>query len=535
MAITIPILSEFSDKGITAAQAAFNNFKSKVGEAEGAMGKFKAGSGAALDAVKANAGMFAAAAGTAIAGFALKAIGDFQNLALEVDKFSDVTGLAAEEASKWVEVAGDMGIEAGTVEGAINRMNREIGKGTEKFEELGIEIVRTSDGAVDVNETFLNTIDALKKIQDPAQRAKVAAELLGKGWTGMAELVQAGAGTLRSALDDVSEAKIIDEAEIQKAKDLREAQDRLKDALENVTLQIGEALVPALVNATEAAAPFLELLGPMARAAFDGADGQASYAEQIGESNVQMRIFKEVAGLFNTILGRNTEETEDNAEVTQQMKDAWKGGYRAMIDAKGAAEQLNTALTDVDEALSILKGNVDERQAWRNLQDDIDQAGEAALRAFMEKTPQALRASEDALDDARLAAGNYIREIDGVPTDVKTQFIAALDQANIQQIKAILDSIAYAREVTYLPTLPPGVGGGPSEIGSGGRPIGVAPLPAIPGIKIPIGGRGGIGQMSAINLTVMGSVISENDLIETVRKGLVNAQRNGSGLVYSNV
>jgi hypothetical protein len=37
-----------------------------------------------------------------------------------------------------------------------------------------------------------------------------------------------------------------------------------------------------------------------------------------------------------------------------------------------------------------------------------------------------------------------------------------------------------------------------------------------------------------ININVAGSVIAENDLVETVRKGLVNAQRNGAGLVYTN-
>jgi hypothetical protein len=74
MAVTIPIISEFSDKGITAANAAFNNFKTKIAEADGAMGKLKAGFGAAGDFIKANAMAFTAVAGTAIATFAIKGI-----------------------------------------------------------------------------------------------------------------------------------------------------------------------------------------------------------------------------------------------------------------------------------------------------------------------------------------------------------------------------------------------------------------------------------------------------------------------------
>lgn len=35
-------------------------------------------------------------------------------------------------------------------------------------------------------------------------------------------------------------------------------------------------------------------------------------------------------------------------------------------------------------------------------------------------------------------------------------------------------------------------------------------------------------------VNVAGSVTTEADLLESIRKGLVNAQRNGAGLVYSN-
>lgn len=41
-------------------------------------------------------------------------------------------------------------------------------------------------------------------------------------------------------------------------------------------------------------------------------------------------------------------------------------------------------------------------------------------------------------------------------------------------------------------------------------------------------------MMGNITVNVAGSVVTENDLVESVRKGLVNAQRNGAGLVYSN-
>ena len=50
---------------------------------------------------------------------------------------------------------------------------------------------------------------------------------------------------------------------------------------------------------------------------------------------------------------------------------------------------------------------------------------------------------------------------------------------------------------------------------------------------VPLDRLGGMG--GGVTINVGGSVISEGDLIETVRRGLVNAQRNGAQLVYSNV
>ena len=508
-------MASFSDKvkvlidvDSTGATSGLANFRKSWSEAEKASDKWKLATSGAMDMVKANAGAFALGAGAAIAGFAVKAIGDFQKLALEVDHFSDVTGLAAEEASRWTEVAGDMGIESSTVEAAINRMNREIGKGTEKFEALGIEIERTSGGAVDVNETFLNTIEALKNIQDPAERARVAAELLGKGWTGMAELIETGSDNLRESLDSVADAKIIDENEIAKAKRLRELQDNLADSLEVVALTVGEVLLPAL----ETVAGPLEWLGTKMQEAsengFDLSDGALTW---LGKK-----------------LGILSDDTEDATDETDALNQAWEDGYRAMIDAQTAAEDLGEAFIAVSDALSELKGNVDERQAWRNLQDEFDRTVDAAMTAFSEKTPQAIRDSESALDRLRVEVGEYISQIDNMDTEQKTRFIAELDTANLQQIEAILDNIARTRRAQIIADVFGGTPVTPTPVRPGVPPF--APNPPAT-ITNPTGSNR--DNRSAVTVNVTGSVVTEGQLVENIRRGLIDAQRNGKPLVVT--
>lgn len=501
MAITIPIISEFSDKGIASAQAGFNNLKSKISEADGAMGKMKAGFGAAGDYIKANAASMATVAGGAIATFAIKAIGDFQDLALEVDKFSNVTTIAAEESSRWVEVAGDLGIEASAVEGAINKMNRSLSASRDEYDKLGIEIARTKDGTIDANETFIRTVDAIGKIKDPAARAAAATKLLGKSWSEVSELVEMGAISLRSALASVSGAKLIDEEEIQKAKAFREAQDRLKDAFESFALALAEDLLPAVTR-------ILEIL-----------------AELADKTSFWQRVTGAVSGVLvgdYTRVYRSLKGTHSVEEAVDDVTMAFWGQQEQMYRTRYEGLKLTDQIDSLNNAYLKLKGELDDRAVWRNLQDEIERAGETALTAFKEKTPEALRAAEDALDRTRLAAADYILTLDNIPEELKTDIIAGLDQASVADIERQLAFLARPR-VAGIIVAP---GDTPSE--TRGRQAMSLSSPGTFGIT-PTSTSG-----ANVTVNVAGSVVTENDLVESVRKGLVNAQRNGAGLVYSN-
>ncbi len=94
-------------------------------------------------------------------------------------------------------------------------------------------------------------IDRLNGIKDPAERARVASELLGKGWQSMSELIAGGSDKLRKSLDSVSDAKVIDQKELDKARKFRENMDELKDGFEDFAIALGENLVPILGKAVE--------------------------------------------------------------------------------------------------------------------------------------------------------------------------------------------------------------------------------------------------------------------------------------------
>lgn len=231
------------DVTTTGARSSLQSLKGDIDQADGAFGKIKAGASGVFGGMGNMVAGGLAAAGGAIAGFAVKAIGDFQNLALAAGEMGAKLGLPAEDASRLMEVAGDLGIEVGTLESAIGRMNLTASKAPEKFAAIGAEIARNKDGTINVTETFKNAAEAIQRIPDAADRAKAAQEVFGKGWQGVAELIEGGAEGITEAMGAVEDAKVIDEEEIAKARRFRDTMDELKGKFESFSLVAGEALV----------------------------------------------------------------------------------------------------------------------------------------------------------------------------------------------------------------------------------------------------------------------------------------------------
>lgn len=381
MAIQIPIITSLEDAGIKAAKAAFNNFKTEVGKAEGAMGKFKAGGKAALDTVKANAATFALAAGASIATFAVKAIGDFNDVALAAGELADATGLTVEEASRLAEVAGDIGIETATLETSIGKMNKVLGNSPELFEELGVQVAYADDGAIDANETFLNTIDRLNKIKDPAERARVASELLGRGWQSMSELIAGGSDKLRASLAEVSDAKVINTEELEKARKFRASMDNLKDSAEDLSIELGNTLIPLVTGLIDGFAKVAGFVDDIRSIRGPSKEIQAELDDMLyGEERALEAVTAMYTGYYNS-----------RKRAIDQDKYLIKG-----------LEDTTDATYDLNIAWDRLLDTLDTRDAIRQATDAVDELKQAAAEAFSD--PSKIAAYEDAVS-------NVIREI----------------------------------------------------------------------------------------------------------------------------
>jgi len=433
--------------GLKEAQGAFGKFGQSINDANGAMGKFKVGAGAALDYVKSNAVNFAAAAGAAVVAFGVKSVKAFQDLALGVGKFSDATGMSLDAASRFIEVAGDIGIEAGTLEKSLNFMNKTMGNSPQLFKDLGIQIEYTSSGAKDMSGTFLNVIDRINGIKDPAEKAAVASKLLGRGWTEMAELIAQGSGSLSKSLAEVSSQRIVTEQQRKQAEDFRTALDELNDRIGNISLSVGSKLVPSITNAIDG---FLDLVDVIKEIPIYSDILENIFNPGVTDEGRSATVAGGIAWIAEELFGLN-KETKTAVIVTDDMARVWRDGYSAMVSAQPAAQNLNKEIERQKEVLDRARG------AWDLFKNGLNIRAE---RLALDGDIEAFRKKwESSTDDAKANSREYQEEllrlqvrVAGLATEVATTASAA--SRNL--IKVLVDTGQLERALQYIEMLKAG-------------------------------------------------------------------------------
>lgn len=533
--VVIDVVTQKATKGI-------KDFKSSVAEAEGFTGKLKAGVGSLGAQFKASAMSPAAlAGGVAAAGaVALKAVDEFAQLGIEVGAFSDATGLAAEDASRWIEVAGDVGVEAGSLQSAIGKLNKSIDP--EKFAELGIEIAKTAEGATDVNRTFLNVIDKLNGIKDPAERAKVATKLLGKGWQDMAELIGQGSSALSKSLSEVADAKVIDAEEVQKARDYRAAMDKLNDAFQEIMITIGEELAPAVSKAADDFADLIgilrttnekvdevsETVGYDLKQAFINAVNPIENVKFAWEGLMEEFGDGEKVDEATTSMDEFTASTNKGRGALNEWNPAAKLAKEHADELAESTRKLNDATKDYTDSYAELLGKLDEQEAWEGVIEKVFAAADG-----IDDTKQEAR-------DAKRELAEYIDKFADIPDSVKTSLIAKLDQGAVNEVTAYLNGL---RAGVTVPVKPVGSGG--STLGGGGKrasggqvQAGAAYtigeqgaevfVPNTNGVVVPHGAAiaGGGGGGNHYSITINGTGMSPDEIVAAIKR---HERRNGTG------
>lgn len=414
---------------------ALQSLKADVAGAEGLFGKLGAAGSSAGSMLQANAGAAAAAAGTAFVAFAAKSVAAFQETALEAGKFAAATGVTVEQASRLREVASDYGISADAIQGTLLRFNKSAEDAAPALKALGAELVRTKDGNVDSYESFLAAATAIGKIADPTKRAQAAQEVFGRSYSQIAELMEMDAGELRKALDGVSDAKVIDQAELDQAREFRNAIANLKDIGEDLMVTFGQGLVPiltdvanALVSVNDVAKKVLgdEGLGKLLKFAFD-LSGLGQLVNLVNK--LDAAFTPELNGLIADNAFQTTEfgdAASDAAGQGSTLSNILGGFENTASGYRSAINKAKVATEEMDTAYRTLMGHLDESSAWNTAQESMA----TLLETMADSEASWLDLSNASIQATKDAAG-WLQVTDDIPDEVKTSLYTVLDQGGL--------------------------------------------------------------------------------------------------------
>jgi len=429
-------ISVIIDVTTNKAVSGLKDFRSAVSEAQGFTGKLKAGV-SSLGSTFGLAAAGPAALGAAVAGgakIAFDAAQEWAALGEQVDNFATVTGFSYDAASRWIETAGDLGIEASTLQSTLGKLNKTVNP--ELFDKLGVSIARTSSGAVDAAGTFENVLQKLRDIKDPTEQAQVAAKLLGRGWQSVAPLIARSAQDIKSQLEGVADVKVFTADEIKRSKEFKDKLRELDDKFTELKETVGQEVVPAL---TDAFGMIIKLADGMAwlddqtqKLGFSLTDlelpNPAEWAWDWGWSQLEPvwnafnreapKISSSVAGLGDAAgmaaraVGLLADQQKRIADHTYIAKDSLDGArtalkkYQDQIKGRNDLIDLVTELDDISTKLNGITmlhaaNQISDREYWLQ--------------------------SAQLTGDAQVALSDYIDTLDTLPPTVKKKLLLEFD------------------------------------------------------------------------------------------------------------
>lgn len=462
--LTIDVITGQSGK------SPFKGIRDDINEAEGSFGKLKAAGAGAFDFIKQNAAGFALGAGTALAGFAVKAVGDFEAVALKAGEVSDALGITTEDASALNEVAEDLGIGIDGVESAIGRMNKTAELSPAKFQAIGAEIARNKDGTIDVISTFENVATALDNIPDAGKRAKAAADIFGKGWMSMAELIKQGGDGIRDSLKSVEKAKIVSPEQVAQARKFRDTLDELKGVGESAAIMLGGRVVTALdeliSKAKEVGGAVKEAADRIDSSIPESAKNAGFSLEHLADGPAEIKrqfeynfgVIKDfITGASDEIdvsvgdLGTTTDDVNKRfQDLIIQSANAAREVPKAFDDGTTSAERMRKQIKRVEDQWDQLTGALSDKDAFLNLEDQFDDLrvkGKDAMDAAAKGAEDAESKSRDyqhALIDAQNQVIDLGRQIGlSIPETKHLQLL--IDRGAIDQVEQELRILARNR------------------------------------------------------------------------------------------
>ena len=475
ISVVIDVVADKATRGL-------QGFKKSVSEADGAVGKFKAGSASAFASLKANALPVAAAAGAALVTLGTKAV----SAASRLEESMNAVDVSFGDAADGVHELGEASVESfGLSTAAFNEAAVQMsafaktvaGEGGDVAGTLEDLVGRATDFAsvfnIDVEEALrlfqsglAGETEPLRKFGKDLSAASVKAYALETGIVGVGEemdeaaKVQARYGLLMEQTSDTSG----DFANTQDS--LANSTKTLNAQMENLYAALGEKLTPVVADAVQAINDLTAISEGAAGAANTlgidlGIVGDAAkmainpVGEYAGMLRDTARDAFSASGETQTLsdkLKENTSNTYDATNAYSEVTDALRETTDATDDASDATERT------ADVTRNAARAARDRRQAEEDLRDAVLESlnSDLAYRNSVADTAETVETMTGKLGDSSVAAGEQEQAVRDAESAILDQAAAAVvlaeDQAaaNGETLDAKQKADIYKQELQRL-------------------------------------------------------------------------------------
>ncbi len=254
-------------------------------------------------------------------------VGTFIAYADEVERVMNLTGASAEEASKLIQAADDLGISTETVTKSLQFMAK--------------------NGLEPTIEGLAQLADEYTALEPGSERTSFLLEKMGKSSGDMAKLLKLGGEGVREWAASIDGALVLTEESIRKAHEYELAQDALNDSWTEFKVSVGEKVTPTLttllnhINALNEADQRLteEGIQPNTKAWFDR---RSELIESIKAEQEQQNALRETAAV-----------AEDAAEAIEEID--YKGMLDMTLDLQSGFDDFNQKQDEVNQKLRELE------------------------------------------------------------------------------------------------------------------------------------------------------------------------------------
>lgn len=399
----------------------------------------------------------AIAGGAAAVGAALFAAVDHaKDLALEAGNVAQYIGSSVEDASRLLRVLESVGVESGDLLDIIGQVNSVLSASPALVEELGVTLKGQSPADV-----FLQTYNAITKIEDPQRRLLLMQQAFGEEGARQIGALAGKYGDLSKAMEDVPDDLVASPQDVKAAKELDKSMRELAQQIEKVAVKLGERLIPTASKAVDAilmlqrtAQAFLaderELSDVQIAEQFLGtgksADEMRKALEEAGVATENVTAALAAAGFQATETDRETRRMTgamgDAASSAQVNEQTWKDQARIYGEVARGVAGVTTETDNQLASYEKLLAKYDQRQAYLNLQQSFDDWRKKLKEGKL--TNEELELSVLSLKEETI---KYAQQLDHLPPSVKTAVIADIDEASVEETEAILHTLEVEKTV----------------------------------------------------------------------------------------